>query len=137
MLARQRQALILDRIRDEGAVRVADIARELAVSDMTVRRDLEVLHERGLLEKVHGGATAVVGTALFEPGFTHKANLQQGEKDAIAEAAAALVEPGMAIAISAGTTTYALAQRLVDVPQLTVLTNSIRVADVLQYSGRA
>jgi DeoR/GlpR family transcriptional regulator of sugar metabolism len=137
VLARQRQAVIVDRVREDGAVRVADLVRELGVSDMTVRRDLELLHERGLLEKVHGGATAVVGTALFEPGFALKASLQQSEKDAIAEAAAALVEPGMAIAISAGTTTYALAQRLVDIPQLTVLTNSIRVADALHYSGRA
>ena len=137
MLARQRQTLIVDRVREDGAVRVADLVRELGVSDMTVRRDLELLHDRGLLEKVHGGATAVVGTALFEPGFALKASLQQGEKDAIARAAGQLVEPGMAIAVSAGTTTYALAQQLVDVPQLTVVTNSIRVADVLQYSGRA
>jgi DeoR/GlpR family transcriptional regulator of sugar metabolism len=137
MLARQRQAMIVDRVREDGAVRVADLVRDLGVSDMTVRRDLELLHERGLLEKVHGGATAVVGTALFEPGFALKASLQQNEKDAIARAAAGLVEPGMAIAMSAGTTTYALAQQLVDVPQLTVVTNSIRVADVLQFSGRA
>lgn len=137
MLARQRQALIVDRVREDGAVRVADLVRELGVSDMTVRRDLELLHERGLVEKVHGGATSVAGTALFEPGFTLKASLQQAEKDAIARAAARLVEPGMAIAVSAGTTTYALAQQLVEIPQLTVVTNSIRVADVLQYSGRA
>jgi DeoR/GlpR family transcriptional regulator of sugar metabolism len=137
MLARQRQSMIVDRVREDGAVRVADLVRELGVSDMTVRRDLELLHERGLLEKVHGGATAVVGTALFEPGFALKASLQQHEKDAIARAAASLVEPGMAIAVSAGTTTYALAQQLVEVPQLTVVTNSIRVADVLQFSGRA
>jgi DeoR/GlpR family transcriptional regulator of sugar metabolism len=137
MLARQRQAMIVDRVREDGAVRVADLVRDLGVSDMTVRRDLELLHERGLLEKVHGGATAVVGTALFEPGFALKASLQQSEKDAIARTAAGLVEPGMAIALSAGTTTHALAQQLVDVPQLTVVTNSIRVADVLQFSGRA
>ena len=137
MLARQRQAMIVDRVREDGAVRVADLVRDLGVSDMTVRRDLELLHERGLLEKVHGGATAAVGTALFEPGFALKASLQQSEKDAIARTAAGLVEPGMAIALSAGTTTYALAQQLVDVPQLTVVTNSIRVADVLQFSGRA
>jgi DeoR/GlpR family transcriptional regulator of sugar metabolism len=137
MLARQRQAMIVDRVREDGAVRVADLVRDLGVSDMTVRRDLELLHERGLLEKVHGGATAVVGTALFEPGFALKASLQQTEKDAIARTAAGLVEPGMAIALSAGTTTHALAQQLVDVPQLTVVTNSIRVADVLQFSGRA
>ncbi len=103
---------------------------------MTVRRDLEILDDRGLLEKVHGGATSIVGHALFEPGFAAKSALQQAEKDAIADAAVALVEPGMAIGVSAGTTTYALAQRLVDVPGLTVVTNSIRVADVLHQAGR-
>src|SRR6185295_3966996 len=89
MLARQRQAIILERVREDGAVRVADLVRDLGVSDMTVRRDLEV---QGLLEKVHGGATALAGSALFEPGFTAKSSLQQAEKDAIADAAAALVE---------------------------------------------
>lgn len=135
MLARQRQAFILDRVREVGAVRVADLVRELGVSDMTVRRDLEILDDRGLLEKVHGGATSI-GHALFEPGFAAKSSLQQAEKDAIADAAVALVEPGMAIGVSAGTTTYALAQRLADVPGLTVVTNSIRVADVLHQMGR-
>ena len=61
MLARQRQAFILDRVREDGAVRVADLVRELGVSDMTVRRDLEMLDEQGLLEKVHGGATSIAG----------------------------------------------------------------------------
>lgn len=135
MLARQRQAYILDRVREDGAVRVTDLARELGVSDMTVRRDLELLHQRGLLEKVHGGATAVPGSSLFEPGFATKLALQQDEKEAIAEAAVVLVEPGTAIGISAGTTTYALARRLVDVPGLTVVTNSVPVADVLYRSG--
>ena len=80
MLARQRQAFILDRVREDGAVRVADLVRELGVSDMTVRRDLEILDERGLLEKVHGGATSIAGNALFEPGFAAKSALQQLEK---------------------------------------------------------
>jgi DeoR/GlpR family transcriptional regulator of sugar metabolism len=137
MLARQRQAFILDRVREDGAVRVADLVRTLGVSDMTVRRDLEVLHDRGLLEKVHGGATSLAGTALFEPGFAAKSALQQREKEAIADAAVTLVEPGMAIAVSAGTTTYALAQRLAHVAGLTVVTNSIPVADVLHHVGQA
>ena len=109
MLARQRQALILDRVRDVGGVRVAELARELGVSDMTVRRDLEILHERGPARegarRRHGHLVA----ALFEPGFAAKSALQQGEKDAIAAAASELVEPGMAIAVSAGTTTHAMA----------------------------
>jgi len=95
-----------------------------------------VLHDQGLLEKVHGGATAVPGSALFEPGFAAKSALQQPEKDAIASAAATLVEPGTAIGVSAGTTTYSIARALVDVPGLTVVTNSIPVADVLQAAGR-
>src|SRR5512141_737246 len=136
MLARQRQAFILDRVREVGAVRVGELARELAVSDMTVRRDLEVLHEQGLLEKVHGGATALSGLASYEPGFVAKSALQQAEKAAIAAAAGALVEPGMAIAISAGTTTHALAARVGDIPGVTVVTNSLRVAEVLNRSGR-
>lgn len=136
MLARQRQALILDRVRETGGVRVSDLARDLGVSDMTVRRDLEILHEHGLLEKVYGGATALSGLASFEPGFVAKSALQQSEKAAIAEAAAAFVEPGMAIGISAGTTTHALAARVADVSSLTIVTNSIRVADVLHRSGR-
>ena len=63
MLARQRHAYILERVTADGGVRVADLARDLGVSDMTVRRDLELLDERGLLEKVHGGATAAAGSA--------------------------------------------------------------------------
>ena len=117
-------------------MRVADLVRDLGVSDMTIRRDMELLHERGLIEKVHGGATALPGSALFEPGFTAKSALQEAEKEAIVDAAVALVEPGTAIGISAGTTTYALARRLVDVVGLTVVTNSVRVADVLHDAGR-
>ncbi len=136
MLARQRQALILERVRASGAVRVVELARELDVSDMTVRRDLEVLHDQGLLEKVHGGATALSGLASYEPGFTAKTSLQQAEKAAIAAAAVRLVEPGMSIAISAGTTTHVLARRVAEVPGVTIVTNSIRVADVLHRTGR-
>src|SRR5213592_793599 len=137
MLARQRQGLILSRVREDGGVRVVDLARDLGVSDMTVRRDLELLHNQGLIEKVHGGATAAPGSALFEPGFAAKSSLQEPEKEAIADAAVALVAPGTAIGISAGTTTYALARRLIDVPGLTIVTNSVPVADVLHRAGRA
>jgi DeoR/GlpR family transcriptional regulator of sugar metabolism len=103
---------------------------------MTVRRDLEILHEQGLLEKVHGGATAPSRLTSYEPAFAVKSSLQQGEKAAIADEAASMVQPGMAIAISAGTTTYALAGRVADIPGVTVVTNSLRVADILHHTGR-
>jgi DeoR/GlpR family transcriptional regulator of sugar metabolism len=137
VLARQRQAYILERVREDGAVRVSDLVRELGVSDMTIRRDLEHLDAQGLIEKVHGGATALSGSAQFEPSFAAKSALQQLEKAAIADAAAGYVEPGTAIGLSAGTTTYAIARRLVDIPGLTVVTNSPRAADVLHEAGRS
>jgi DeoR/GlpR family transcriptional regulator of sugar metabolism len=61
----------------------------------------------------------------------------EAEKGLIAASAASLVAPGTAIAVSAGTTTYALAKRLTDIPGLTVLTNSVPVADVLYRDGRS
>jgi DeoR/GlpR family transcriptional regulator of sugar metabolism len=70
-----------------------------------------------------------------EPGFAAKSLLQQAEKRAIARAAAALVEPGSAIGISAGTTTIELARHLVTVPGLTVVTNSLPAAQLLHEAG--
>jgi DeoR/GlpR family transcriptional regulator of sugar metabolism len=136
MLAQQRQAAILDRVRAAGGVRVSELAAEYGVSDMTIRRDLESLADRGLLAKVHGGATTVSPGSAYEPGFAAKSVRQRDEKAAMALRAAALVSPGDAIALSAGTTTAGLAQRLVDVPALTVVTNSIPVADVFYRAGR-
>ncbi len=136
MLARQRQTIILERVREDGAVRVADLVRELGVSDMTVRRDLEMLHEQGLVEKVHGGATAVEDSALFEPRFAAKSQLQQDEKDAIARAAAALVEPGHGDRHLGGHDDLRRGRSSCSTSRsLTVVTNSVPVADVLQYHG--
>jgi DeoR/GlpR family transcriptional regulator of sugar metabolism len=137
MLAQQRQQAILDLVQQRGGIRVADLVREFSVSDMTIRRDLEVLAERGLVAKVHGGATTVGATSTEEPGFAAKSVRQRQEKEAIARRVAQLVRPGTAVAISAGTTTWTLANHLTDVPELTVVTNSIQIADVFYRSGRA
>ena len=136
MLARQRQAVIIEEVQRHGAVRVSDLVVRLGVSDMTIRRDLESLAGRGMVDKVHGGAVAPHGHSTDEPGFAAKSGRERSLKDAIADAAAALVQPGTAVGISAGTTTYALAQRLSGVADLTVVTNSTRVAEVLNEPTR-
>ncbi len=136
MLAQQRQARILEELDRRGSVRVSELVQLLGVSDMTVRRDLDTLRQRGLLDKVHGGATLREEGSTDEPGFLTKSARELAEKEAIAARAATLVEPGSAVAISAGTTTHALARHLVDVPGLTVVTNSVWVADVLHSSGQ-
>jgi DeoR/GlpR family transcriptional regulator of sugar metabolism len=135
MLAAQRRACILAELDRDGTVKVSDLVELLDVSDMTVRRDLVVLQRQGLLEKVHGGAMARAEPSTTEPGFEANSARRLAEKAAIANHAASLVQPGSAIAISAGTTTHAFARHLVDVPRLTVVTNSVWVADVLHRSG--
>ncbi|MDV5144064.1 DeoR/GlpR family DNA-binding transcription regulator [Streptomyces sp. SBC-4] len=137
LLAEQRRALILDEVRRRGGVRVNELTRRLNVSDMTIRRDLDALARQGMLAKVHGGAVPVVEASTHEPGFEAKSVLEPSAKDEIARAAAALVAPGTAIALSGGTTTYALARHLLDVPDLTVVTNSVRVADVFHEAQLA
>lgn len=135
LLAEQRRDVIVEQVRAQGAVRVSELAEHLGVSDMTVRRDLDVLARRRLVDKVHGGATAVGEHSTEEPGFTAKLTRELVEKDAIAAAAAELVEPGAAIGLSAGTTTWRLAHRLAATSGLTVVTNSLAVAEVLHAQG--
>ena len=129
LLAGQRRAAIVREVRDRGGVRVTELVDRFRVSDMTIRRDLDALARAGQLEKVHGGAVAVGESSAYEPGFEAKADRDTALKESIAQAAASLVIPGSAIALSAGTTTYALAGRLTAVPGLTVVTNSIRIAE--------
>ncbi|MBU7597052.1 DeoR/GlpR family DNA-binding transcription regulator [Streptomyces sp. P38-E01] len=135
LLARQRRGIILEAVRRDGAVRVAELVDRLGVSDMTVRRDLDALARSGEVEKVHGGAVASRGRSAEEPGFEAKSGRQSAAKAAVAEAAAALVEPGSVVAIGAGTTAHAVASRLRSVPDLTVLTNSLPVADLLRAAA--
>jgi DeoR/GlpR family transcriptional regulator of sugar metabolism len=137
MLARQRQELILEQVRSTGGARVSDLVDSLGVSDMTVRRDIEALARRGLVARVHGGATSVTAPNAQNGGFSGKSSLRTAQKEAIARAAAALVEPGASVAVSGGTTTYAVARELSAVPNLTVVTNSLPVAELLHRESGA
>src|SRR5437764_12728774 len=136
VLAVQRHKLIIEEVRRLGAVRVSDLTDLLAVSEMTVRRDLDALAADGLLEKVHGGARLPGRLSADEPGFEAKSHRQLREKEAIAREAARLVAPGQSIGVTAGTTTWRLAHHLARIPELTVVTNSIQVANVFHRDAR-
>jgi len=140
-LAAERRQRIAGEVQQRGAVRVAELAALLDASEMTIRRDLDVLHDDGTVIKVHGGATIPGQAKTFEPGFEAKSTQQAKEKRAIARRAATYVKPGMAIGLTAGTTTWTFARELARaaVPDLTVVTNSLHVADVLHQhpDGRA
>jgi DeoR/GlpR family transcriptional regulator of sugar metabolism len=137
VLAAQRQDVILEEVRRSGTVRVGELVEQFGVSDMTIRRDLDSLANRRLLRKVHGGAVAVgLERSTDEPGFEAKSGRQESEKRAIAAATIPFIEPGSAVGLSAGTTTWALAHNLLEVPGITVVTNSIRIAGVFHQSQR-
>jgi DeoR/GlpR family transcriptional regulator of sugar metabolism len=131
----QRQATILEVINRDGGARITELGRSLGVSGVTARRDIEILAERGLVARVRGGAVALT-RSLDVAGPGRYPPRRQREKRAIARTAAGLVRSGEAIGILAGTTTVLLAAELLDVPGLTVVTNSIPVADVFHGSGR-
>lgn len=130
MLARQRQELISHAVDEHGGIRVSELVAELGVSDMTIRRDIEALARKGLVRKVHGGATRADRSA-DEPGFTAKSEMNPLQKSEIARTTASLISPGSSVAVSAGTTAYAVAQELRGIKRLTVVTNSPRVAELL------
>ncbi|GGR53775.1 DeoR/GlpR family transcriptional regulator of sugar metabolism [Nocardioides luteus] len=131
MLAAERQGKILEAVQRHGAARVADLATLLDVSDMTIRRDLDALAAAGRIDKVHGGATVKRRPSTDEPGFEANGGRRVEEKRAIAERALELITPGSAIGLSAGTTTWTLARALPASLDLTVVTNSMHIAEEL------
>jgi DeoR/GlpR family transcriptional regulator of sugar metabolism len=130
MLAIERRRLISERIRSRGVVSVAEMAASLGTTEITLRRDLRAMAKEGLLVRTHGGA--VLPAALgHEPSYSEKARQAGAEKAAIARLAVTMIRPGDSILLGPGTTTLALARLLVNSPELTVVTNSLLVAQVL------
>jgi len=134
MLAAQRRSAILDIVRCAGAAQCGDLVSQFGVSAMTIRRDIEALARRGLLSKVRGGAMVAAADVAVGTTSATRSVRHWAEREAIAAHAASMVAPGTTVSVSAGTTTAALAQHLIDVPGLTVVTNSLTVASVFRRS---
>jgi DeoR/GlpR family transcriptional regulator of sugar metabolism len=130
-----RRAQILERIQRDGGVSVADLARDHAVSQVTVHRDLEQLARDGLVERVHGGAKALRGLGMPAIATAWEQRVQQAgpAKAAIAAHAARMVASGSTIFLDASSTALALARRLMEDPpyELTLVTNSPAIAHEL------
>ncbi len=135
VFAAERRQTILDLVRANGAVSLRELARVVQTSEVTVRRDVRALEAEGLLDRRHGGAVLPGGLSR-EPSYSQKTHLAAPEKADIAELAATLVDEGDAIVVGAGTTTQEFARRLTRVPNLTVVTNSLLVAQALAHASR-
>jgi DeoR family transcriptional regulator of aga operon len=128
MLIDERRQHILSLIQRDGRVLVSDLSDALDISRITIRKDLDFLESKGLVQRTHGGALTPHGGTLFDPSLKEKEQHQLKEKHRIAAAAVSLVEEGQCVLLDSGTTTTAIARALRDFARLTVITNAVKIA---------
>jgi DeoR family transcriptional regulator of aga operon len=123
---------ILTALQQSGRVSVDSISGQLGVSVVTIRRDLDALEQKGLLQRTHGGAVSIE-PLFYEPfrrdrSFMAQVERAAEEKRRIGRAAAALITPGETIALTPGTTTTEVIRGLPMNYNITVVTNTVNVA---------
>jgi len=118
----QRQQQILRVLEDKGHQRVSDLSSLFQVSEITIRRDLDLLESKGKLERTHGGALPTK-RLQGERDFHQKYNNNQNLKRALARAAAGLVEPGELIFVNSGTTMLTVMEELAPL-EVEIFTNN-------------
>ena len=124
----ERRKFIADQVVSHGEVEFSALADILGVSEMTIRRDIEVLEQEGLLRRVVGGAICVVGTAQ-EPPFHSRATIAAQEKEHIASAVVDLLNPGETVLLDSGSTVLSVAREIrARELALTVVTPSVLAA---------
>ena len=131
MIAAQRRRAILRQVRDSGYVEASRLCADLGVDVSTIRRDLDSLARAGLVQRTHGGALSSGPPRAVDRPPDLRGPAHAAAKRAIGRAAAGLVVEGDTVALDAGSTTYALAQALSERPNLTVVTNDLRIAHEL------
>jgi DeoR family transcriptional regulator of aga operon len=124
-----REQAILGQLERHGRVDVNELAEAFQVSTVTIRKNLDVLERRGMLRRIRGGA---LSTPVGDEGaFEFRQRVAPLAKRAIARHAATFVRPGDVVAMDSSTTCFALAEELVDIQPLTVITNGLRVSQFL------
>jgi len=130
MFLTQRQLEIIDLAKLHGRVLVEDLASRFAVSPQTIRKDLNDLCDRQMLNRIHGGATFPSGTENMQ--YEARRQIAAQEKQAIGLAAAQLIPNNTSLFINIGTTTEAVGEALTDHSEMMAITNNINVANRLR-----
>jgi len=128
LLNEERRRAILESLNRDGRVLVLDLAKRFETSQVTIRKDLEVLHAQGLVHRTHGGALPAREGALEDPTLREKEKLHHKEKLRIAAAAARMVQEGQVVILDSGTTTSEIAKALRSFRNLTIVTNAVNIA---------
>lgn len=124
----ERQQQILERVDQAGFVTIEALAESFGVSAQTIRREIIALDNKGILQRFHGGAGRASGTDKLRLGHEYKSHYERDEKDLIARQAARLIHSGDSLYIDVGTTMEIAAEKINEIEQLTILTNSMLVA---------
>ena len=127
----ERKNQILDIIRHKGRVTVDELKEVFKVSGATIRRDLEFLERQGLITRAHGGAI-IRGKVALEPDYFEEKQKFLEEKIRIGKEASKMVEEGEVIFLEASTTVLQMAKFLRDKRELSVITNSLEIAQELR-----
>lgn len=112
------------------------LAERFGVSSQTIRRDMEILAEEGLVERTFGGAVAQSSAMLLEPALSARSQEDSAEKDAIARAALALLKPGETVYFDASTTVHRLLELLPAQWEVNATTSSLRGIQVISRNTR-
>jgi DeoR/GlpR family transcriptional regulator of sugar metabolism len=129
LFVEERRRLILDQLKQDGRVSVKQLSDDMEVSAVTIRQDLRSLEEEGLLERTYGGAVQrEVSSIVPELSFHVRMNMRRAQKDAIAVSAINMVRDGYSVALDCSSTAYALVPLLKKFKKLTIITNSLIIA---------
>jgi DeoR/GlpR family transcriptional regulator of sugar metabolism len=126
----QRQSKIVEILQEKGRISIPDICKMFGISDMTARRDLNEMDRLGLLRRIHGGAVAHFGRS-YEPPYQMRSTKNQSAKACIGAKAAELIYDGDSIALDVGTTTLEIVNGLKGKRNLTIVTNSLQIANMV------
>ncbi|HEX2979167.1 MAG TPA: DeoR/GlpR family DNA-binding transcription regulator [Anaerolineaceae bacterium] len=136
MLAKERHQQIVDLLEKNSSITVTELVNRFGTSEMTIRRDLDILEKRFLLRRVHGGAVSARGSS-YEPPYISRVMENSEIKQRIGKAAAGLVKSGDSISLDTGTTTYEVARHIAEMQDLTVITHSYPIASLLMENLRS
>jgi len=128
VLNEERRRAILEILKRDGRVLVTELSRYFQTSQVTIRKDLEVLQKERHLQRTHGGALVTRDGVLEDPTLLEKERLHRKEKLQIAAAAAGMVQEGQVVILDSGTTTTAIARALRSFRNLTIVTNAVNIA---------
>ena len=129
MLALERKQRIIARLRQDRKVYVAELSRELEVTEETIRRDLKEMEKQGIAIRSHGGA--LLNSAAQIRPFTERETINHDLKAKIALCVQDFIEDGMVVMVDASTTTKMVIEQIENSKHLTIITNSYTLIDEL------